>query len=103
WSTFPVTPATLLRWRRELVRRHWTFPRRDAPSHNALDTDVVALVFRLARENPRWGYLRIVGECTKLGVTVSATRVRNVVRCHRLKPAPRRSGTDVVAVPSTSS
>ena len=92
WATFLVTPATLLRWHRELVRRHWTFPRRDAPSHNALDTDVVALVLRLARENPRWGYLRIVGECTKLGVTVSATSVRNVLRRHRLKPAPRRSG-----------
>jgi transposase InsO family protein len=54
--------------------------------------DVVALVLRLTRENPRWGYLRIVGECTKLGVTVSATSVRNVLRRHRLKPAPRRSG-----------
>jgi transposase InsO family protein len=92
WATFLVTPATLLAWHRELVRRHWTFPRRDAPSHNALGTDVVALVFRLARENPRWGYLRIVGECTKLGVTVSATSVRNVLRRHRLEPAPRRSG-----------
>jgi hypothetical protein len=52
WATFLVTPATLLRWQHELVRRHWTFPRRDAPSHNSLDTDVVALVLRLARENP---------------------------------------------------
>jgi hypothetical protein len=86
----------LLRWHRELVRRHWTFPRRDAPSLNALDTDVVALVFRLARENPRWGYLCIVGECAKLGVTVSATSVRNVLRHHRLKPTLRISrGSDL--------
>ena len=41
---------------------------------------------------PRWGYLRIVGECRKLGVSVSATSVRNVLRRHRLKPAPRRTG-----------
>jgi hypothetical protein len=33
WATFLVTPATLLRWHRELFRRHSTFPRRDAPSH----------------------------------------------------------------------
>ena len=31
------------------------------------------LVLRLARENPRWGYLRIVGECRKLHIQVSAT------------------------------
>lgn len=91
WGAFLVTPATLLRWHRKLVARHWTFPRAgNAP--NALDEEVVALVVRLARENPRWGYLRIVGECAKLGVTVSATSVRNVLRRHRLKPAPRRSG-----------
>jgi putative transposase len=92
WATFLVTPATLMRWHRELVRRHWTFPRPNKVAPNALDAEVVALVLRLARENPRWGYLRIVGELRKLGVTVSTTSVRNVLRRHRLKPAPRRSG-----------
>ena len=44
------------------------------------------------RENPRWGYQRIAGECAKLGIQVSATSVRNIVRCHRLGPAPQRGG-----------
>ena len=92
WATFLVTPATLLRWHRELVRRHWRFPRPEKIAPNALDAEVVALVLRLARENPRWGYLRIVGELKKLGVNLSATSVRNVLRRHHLKPAPRRSG-----------
>jgi transposase len=92
WGVFLVTPATLLRWHRDLVRRSWTYPQRGRSAINALDGEVVALVLRLARENPRWGYLRIVGECRKLGVTISATSVRNVLRRHRLKPAPRRSG-----------
>src|ERR1035441_9419274 len=92
WATFLVTPATLMRWHRELVRRYWTFPRPQTVAPNALDVEVVAVVLRLAQENPRWGYLRIVGELRKLGVTVSATSVRNVLRRHRLKPAPRRSG-----------
>ena len=47
---------------------------------------------RLARENPRWGYLRISGECAKLGVKVSGTSVRNILGRHGLGPAPRRSG-----------
>ena len=92
WGVFLVTPATLLRWHRDLVARSWTYPRRGRAAANALDGEVVALVLRLAQENPRWGYQRIVGECRKLGVTVSATTVRNVLRRHRLKPAPRRSG-----------
>jgi hypothetical protein len=71
WSAFLVTPATLLRWHRELVRRRWTYPHRHG--RRGLDPAVVDLVLRLARENPRWGYQRIVGECAKLGVTVSAT------------------------------
>jgi hypothetical protein len=54
WAIFLVTPATLLRWHRDLVARSWTYPRRrSAP--NALEDDVVALVLRLARQNPRWG------------------------------------------------
>ena len=92
WGVFLVTPATLLRWHRELVARSWTYPRSGHSAPNALDDDVVDLVLRLARENPRWGYLRIVGECRKLGVTVSATGVRKVLRRHRLGPAPRTTG-----------
>ena len=86
WAAFLVTPTTLLRWHRELVARSWAHPRRGRPAPNALDDEVTDLVLRLARENPRWGYLRIVGECRKLGVTVSATSVRNVLRRHHLRP-----------------
>jgi len=46
----------------------------------------------LARENPRWGYLRIVGELRKLGITVSKTSVATVLGRHGLPPAPRRDG-----------
>jgi putative transposase len=50
---------------------------------------VQRLVVRLARENPRWGYQRIHGELLRLGVRVSASSVRRVLRGHGLDPAPR--------------
>jgi len=91
WASFLVTPETILRWHRALVRRRWTYPHRK-PGRPALPHDTVELIVRLARENPRWGYLRIVGELKKLGVAVSKTSVATVLRRHRLPPAPRRSG-----------
>ena len=91
WPVFLVTPATLMRWHRELVAHRWTYPRIGAV-RPGLAPEVVDLVVRMARENPRWGYLRIVGECRKLKVKVSATSVRRILRRHRLGPAPRRGG-----------
>ena len=82
WSAFLVTPATVLRWHRDLVRRRWTYPHRNG-RRRGLDRSIVELVLRMARENPRWGYQRIVGECAKLGVRVSATSVRSILRRHR--------------------
>jgi transposase InsO family protein len=91
WSVFLVTPATLLRWHRELIRRRWTYPTGPG-GRRGLGPEVVEVVLRLARENPRWGYVRIVGECRKLGVPISATSVRAILRRNRLGPAPRRGG-----------
>lgn len=88
---FLVTPSTLLRWHRDLVARRWAFPHTGRGSRG-LDDQVVELVARLATENPRWGYLRIVGACRSLGVRVSASSVRRILRRHRLGPAPRRGG-----------
>ena len=54
-SMFLVTPQTLLRWHRELVRRKWTCRNKRKPGRPPVDSEVVALVLRLAGENPRWG------------------------------------------------
>jgi len=53
WAVFLVTPSTLLRWHRELVARRWTYPK-TGRCQRGLDERVVALVVRLAQENPRW-------------------------------------------------
>jgi putative transposase len=89
WTSLSVSPATLLRWHRQLVRRRWTYPHR-RPGRPRLDRRVQALVVRLARENPGWGYRRIVGELQSLGITVSATSVRTILARHGLRPAPQR-------------
>jgi putative transposase len=91
WGVFLVSPQTLLRWHRELVRRKWTYRRR-RPGRPPLDPAVRELVLRLARENPKWGCVRIQGELRKLGVRVGATTVRTLIRRSGLGLAPRRDG-----------
>ena len=88
WKAFLVSPPTLLRWHRELVRRKWTYRHRRPPGRPGLDRETAALVVRLAKENPRWGYLRIRGELLKLGVRVSATAIRTVLRRERASAPP---------------
>jgi len=92
WASFLVTLQTLLRWHRELVRRKWTYRTASKPGRPATDPNVRALVLRLARENPRWGYLRIQGELLKIGIRVGATTIRRILRAHGLGSAPPREG-----------
>jgi putative transposase len=86
-----VTPQTLLRWHRKLVRRKWTQPA-CKPGRPATDPEVRQLVVRLGRENPRWGYQRIAGELRKLGLHVSPSTVRRLLARADLQPAPRCRG-----------
>src|SRR5205807_9069960 len=71
-------------------QRRWTYPKHRV--RRGLDPEIVELVVRLAAENPRWGYVRLAGECAKVGVGVSVSSVRNILRRHHLGPAPRRGG-----------
>jgi putative transposase len=93
WPAFLVTPETLLRWHRRLVAKHWTYPH-TRPGRPPVDRPVRELILRLARENTSWGYVRIVGELRKLGIDVSATLVRNVLRAAGVPPAPQRGQLD---------
>ena len=92
WAAFTVTPATLLRWHRELGRRKWTYRHRPLQGRPPIDPETRTLIVRMARENPRWECVRIKGELQGLGIIVSATTIRTILRRAGLGPAPRRDG-----------
>ena len=92
WSAFLVRPETLLRWHRGLVARKWTRPHR-SPGRPALDPEVRRLILRMAKDNPRWGYMRIKGELQGLGIRVSASASAVLLRRQGIGPAPRRGPT----------
>ncbi|MPZ68303.1 MAG: helix-turn-helix domain-containing protein [Actinobacteria bacterium] len=91
WSTFLVTPRTILRWHRELVRRKWT-DRDRAPGRPPTSPEVRKLVIRLARDNPRWGCMRIKGELKKLGVVVAVSTIRSILRTQAYRRLPGGAG-----------
>ena len=88
---FPVTPATLLAWHRKLAAKRYDTSRRRKPGRPPTVPGITRLAVRLAQENPLWGYRRIHGELTKLGVTVAPSTVWEILRAAGIEPAPRRS------------
>ena len=94
WAAiFPITPATLLAWHRRLAAGKYDTSKRRTPGRPPRGPGITRLVVRLAKENPFWGYRRIHGELTKLGVTVAPSTVAGdpARRRHRSRAAPGRT------------
>ena len=85
-----VTPGTVLRWHRDILRRRWA--RRSRSGRPPVRRNVRSVVLRLARENEAWGYRRIHGELAGLGITVAASTVWQILKSAGIDPAPRRDG-----------
>src|SRR6266516_2680145 len=88
-----VTPDTILRWHRDIVRRRRAGrSMRGRTGRPATRRNIQALVRRLARENPEWGYRRIHGELAGLGVKVAASTVWEILKASGINPSRRRAG-----------
>lgn len=86
-----ISPDTILRWHRDLMRRrHADASRRKRAGRLPTRRAIQALVLRLAHENPGWGYRRIHGELAALGIKIAPSTVWEILRAHEIEPAPER-------------
>jgi putative transposase len=89
----PVTPDTILRWHRDIVRRRRAArSARGKSGRPATRRSIKTLILQLARENPGWGYRRIHGELAGLGVKIAASTAWGILEKAGTGPAPGRSG-----------
>ena len=84
-----VTLDTILRWRRRLIAQKWTFAR-TRPGRPGITKEISALIARIARENPGWGYSRIQGALKNLDRRVARSTVAQVLKDHGIPPVPGR-------------
>jgi len=92
WAAFFITPATLLRWHRQLIARHWTYPH-TRPGRPPVDREIRELVLRLAAENPTWGHRRVQGELARLGYQTAASTVWKIL--HHAGVDPRTTSLEI--------
>jgi transposase InsO family protein len=87
-----VTPDTLLRWHRQLIAQKFDFSHRRRPGRPRTMRIITELIVRMALENPRWGYTRILGALDNLGHEVGRGTIANVLKREGIEPAPERGG-----------
>ena len=88
-----ITPQTILRWHRDIMRHRWTAKsRHKQPGRPRTHRNIARSVLRLAEQNPNWGYRRIHGELAGLGIRVAPSTVWETLTRAGLPPAPRHAG-----------
>jgi putative transposase len=86
-----VSPDTVLRWHRDLLRHHHAKQSRPKRSGRPPTVrSIKAIVLRLAKENHSWGYRRIHGELAGLGIKVAPSTVWDILKSNGIEPAPQR-------------
>ena len=85
-----VTPDTLLRWYRTLVARKYDGSKNRRPGRPRTAPKIEALILKMARENPRWGYTRIRGALHNLGHEISRNTIKKILLENGFDPVRRR-------------
>jgi putative transposase len=89
-----VRPDTVLRWHRDLIKqRHARISRPKRAGRPPTVRSIRALILRLVRENPSWGYRRVHGELATLGIKLAPSTVWEILKREGLDPAPNRAST----------
>ena len=89
-----VTPDTILRWHRELVAKKYDSSDKRKPGRPRIRQEIVDAIFRRAKNNSTWGGVRIQGALRNLGYHIADSTVANVLKAHRIEPAPDRQPSD---------
>ncbi|MBN1652911.1 MAG: transposase [Deltaproteobacteria bacterium] len=85
-----VTPDTLFRWYQKLIAEKYDGSRNRGPGRPRSSDDITDMIVQMAKENPTWGYTRIVGALKNLGITICRTTVKHILNEHGIEPAPKR-------------
>jgi len=87
-------PATILGWYRKLIANKFDGSKvRRTHGRPRIDEEMESLVVRMAKENPSWGYDRMMGALANLGYKLSDQTVGNILGRHDIPPAPERKHT----------
>ena len=87
-----VKPETILTWYRTLVASKFdgSKKRKQCVGRPATDRKIEFLILKMSKENPSWGYSRIVGALSNLGYKVTNRTVANILKRNGITPNPSR-------------
>jgi putative transposase len=88
-----VTPATIMRWYRELVAAKYDGSARRGPGRPTARRDAVAQLLTMARANPSWGYTRLRGALENIGIDLGRSTIQRILAEYGIEPAPLRGKT----------
>jgi len=85
-----VTPETLMNWIRTQIGKKYDGSSKRGVGRPGTNQKARNLVVKLAKENPSWGYSKILGVAKSLGYVIGRTTIREILLKAGIQPAPER-------------